>query len=91
MQEPSTWFVCLMGVGTVFVGLVCIVIICYLLSFIAKKALKDNVTHESLNTTKTEPLSGENRQEMIAAISAAIAEASGKKMSAIRILSVKKL
>ncbi len=91
MQEPSTWFVCLMGVGTVFVGLVCIVVICYLLSFIAKKTLKDNTASESANATETAPLSGENRQEMIAAISAAIAEASGKEMSAIRILSVKKL
>lgn len=91
MQEPSTWFVCLMGVGTVFVGLVCIVVICYLLSFISRKALKDNTAPESASTAETEQLSGENRQEMIAAISAAIAEASGKEMSAIRILSVKKL
>ena len=88
MQEPSTLFVCLMGVGTVFIGLVCIVLICTLLSLISRTAFKGEAA------VKTEAPAAEsdvNRQEMIAAISAAIAEASGKDMSAIRILSVKKL
>ena len=89
MQEPSTLFVCLMGVGTVFTGLVCIVIICTLLSLISRTAFKGESTAQSKLPAEGEP--DANRQEMIAAISAAIAEASGKDMSAIRILSVKKL
>ena len=89
MQEPSTLFVCLMGVGTVFIGLVCIVLICTLLSLISRTAFKQDTASKREAAVAVEPDS--NRQEMIAAISAAVAEASGKEMSAIRILSVKKL
>ena len=89
MQEPSTLFVCLMGVGTVFIGLVCIVLICSILSLISRTAFKSDSAAETNTSAALEP--DANRQEMIAAISAAIAEASGKDMSAIRILSVKKL
>jgi len=91
-MEYSNIFVCLLGMGTVFVGLICIIIICTLMGAISKAFFKD----EPKKNDNTPVLSNDttdipNRQEMIAAVSAAIAEELGKDVSAIRILSVKKL
>ncbi len=88
MYNPA--FVCLLGIGTVFIGLICIIIICKLMSLCCSKTSAD--TPES----KTSPMENQgetipNRQEFIAAVSAAIAEDMGKDISAIRILSVKKI
>ncbi len=92
-MEYSNAFVCLLGIGTVFIGLICIIIICSLIGFFVRKFSKDEAI-SSVGAGNTPASSAEeipNRQEMIAAISAAIAEASGKDMSAIRIVSVKKI
>lgn len=92
-MEYSNAFVCLLGIGTVFIGLICIIIICSLVSFFVRKFSKDEATagvsvgNNPVSSAEEIP----NRQEMIAAISVAIAEASGKDMSAIRIVSVKKI
>ena len=91
-MEYSNIFVCLMGIGTVFVGLICIIIICTLMGAVSKALFKE----EPKKNDNTPVLSNDvseipNRQEMIAAVSAAIAEELGKDVSAIRILSVKKL
>lgn len=91
-MEISNTFVCLMGLGTVFFGLICIILLCMLMSAICKKFEKsDHVTTviESVpTTTKTAIV---NRQEFIAAVSAVIAEDLGTDVSAIKILSVKEL
>lgn len=77
-MEPSNVFVCLMGLGTVFVGLICIIILCKVMSFLCMKVeSKKNVIP--------------NRQEFVAAVSAAIAEDLGEDISAIRIISITKL
>ena len=34
-------FVCVLGIGTVFIGLICIVILCSLVSFLCKKLFSD--------------------------------------------------
>lgn len=93
MTELSNTFVCLMGVGTVFFGLICIILICMMMSFICSKLAKPepapaNVTVPTPAVSKTKIA---NRQEFIAAVSAAIAEELGKDVSAIKILSVKEL
>ena len=77
------------GMGTVFVGLICLVAICRLVGFICSK-LPDK---EGGSTVKLPAASTEipNRQEFIAAVSAAIAEELGTDVRAIRITSVKRI
>ena len=93
MPLPN-WFVCVLGVGTVFFGLVCLVFICKLLSFICGKLVKPKKEiAPAVPDGKTEavPAGNENMQEVVAAIAAAIAEDIGTDVSAIRFLSIKKI
>ena len=92
---PSNLFVVLMGLGTVFFGLVCIIILCSIMSKIcariggkaaATPAAAPAEVHAA-PTVQAAPV--QNRQAMIAAISAAIAEELGTDVSAIRIRSLK--
>ena len=96
---PSNLFVVLMGIGTVFFGLVCIIILCSIMSTIcariggeaaatpaATPAAAPAEVHAA-PTVQAAPV--QNRQAMIAAISAAIAEELGTDVSAIRIRSLK--
>lgn len=92
------WFVVAMGMGIVFIGLICIVFLCMLMSKIvmsmdAKSAASAPVSSEQ--TAPEVPAAATdaipNRQELIAAVSAALAEELGTDVSAIRILSFKKV
>ena len=88
---PS-WFVVLLGLGTVFVGLICIVLICKLTGVIVSGTQKSEETPTAAPVTAA-PVAAEipNKQELVAAVSAAIAEDMGTDVSAIRILSIKRL
>ncbi|MCD7770520.1 MAG: OadG family protein [Oscillospiraceae bacterium] len=99
-QTPSTVTVVGLGIGTVFFGLICLIAICYLLGFIMKKLGKNAADKEPAavnnapavstpGTSASEPTV--NRQELIAAVSAVIAEELGQDVEAIRIKSIKKL
>mgnify|MGYP002518158317 CR=1 FL=1 len=88
----DTVFVCLMGIGTVFVGLICIIIVCNIVSGIIRIFEKKPAEKEKVAPTTAaanEPIP--NRQCLIAAVSAAVAEELGTDVSAIKILSFKKL
>ncbi len=89
----DTVFVCLMGIGTVFVGLICIIIVCTVVSGIIrlfeKKSAQPVAEATPSNATQTQSIP--DRQQIIAAVSAAVAEELGTDVSAIRILSFKKL
>lgn len=99
---PSHLFVCLMGLGTVFIGLLCIIFLCQLMSFLCTKL---NMTtthkqivsnHEPITSTETTASSSTtltipNHKQFIAALSAAIAEDLGTDVSAIRITQIRKL
>ena len=94
--QPETipnWLVIVMGIGTVFVGLICIIIICKIMSlFFVKRSAKSEVAPAA--PTVSAPAATEvveNRQEIIAAVSAVAAEELGTDISAIRILSFKKI
>ena len=87
----SDWFVVGMGIGIVFLGLICIVILCKILSFFCNIGKKAEVEKETKIPQVSVPQVIENRQEIIAAVSAAIAEEMGTDVSAIRILSFKKI
>lgn len=95
-MELSNTFVILMGLGTVFFGLVCIIALCYLMSWVVQKITKPaNVAPATTPVAAPAPTPAKstitNRQEFIAAVSAAIAEELGTDVSAIKVLSVKEL
>ena len=88
----DTLFVCLMGIGTVFVGLICIIIVCNIVSGIIRFSEKKPTAKEETTVPAAvvkEPIP--DRQRIIAAVSAAVAEELGTDVGAIKILSFKKL
>lgn len=89
-SDIPNYMVVLLGVGIVFFGLICIVFLIKIVGLFFKKA---NNTVESVapivTQTINEPIA--NRQEIIAAVSAVIAEELGTDISAIRIHSFKKI
>lgn len=92
MNEVSSLFVVLMGIGTVFFGLICIIALSTAMSAICRSMGGTSAAQPAAPAApavRTDAIP--NRQAMIAAISAAIAEEEGTDLSAIRILSVKKL
>ena len=87
-MDYSIIFVCLMGMGTVFFGLICLIVLTTLMSRICgSKQPAAAPAAPAAVPAAAEP----NQQELIAAISAAIAEDLGTDITGIRILSVKKL
>lgn len=89
-QIVANWFVVCMGIGTVFVGLICIIIICKIMGlFFRGKTEKE--ADAVPKATAAAPAVIENRQELIAAVTAAVAEEMGKDVSALRVVSFKKL
>lgn len=96
MQDISNTFVVALGVGVVFIGLICIVLLCKIVSAVCKLAEKKETSSEAAVTTNVAPVVAtpqpiQNRQEIIAAVSACVAEELGTDISAIRILSFKKI
>lgn len=90
-KTPDDWMVVVMGVGVVFLGLVLIIMICKIMGlFFAKTTTKSSEPVFSKAPVATAaPI--ENRQEIIAAVTAACAEDMGKDVSALRVISFKKL
>ena len=100
MPEVSNGFVSLVGIGTVFVGLICIVFLCTLMSALCRKFSGSKKTESApaapaapAPSAPSAPASAQipNRQEFIAAVSAVLAEEMGTDVSALRILSVKRV
>lgn len=98
MSIPS-WFVIVMGSGTVFLGLICIILLCKILGAVCTLIeRKPAVSAPAASTPATAPASvatkaqdPAKRQEIIAAIGAAIAEECNVDVNAIRITSIKKI
>ena len=87
-MDYSILFVCLMGIGTVFVGLGCLIVLTMLMGRILKGSQKPVAAPVPVAA----PAAPEaNREELVAAISAALAEELGTDITGIRILSQKKL
>ena len=88
MQEYSSLFVCLMGMGTVFFGLICLIV----LTTVMGKIVGGRPAPAAPAPVAAAPAAQEgNRQEIAAAVSAAIAEELGTSITGIRIVSMKKL
>lgn len=89
-SDIPNYMVVLLGVGIVFFGLICIVILIKIVGLFFKNAGKTVESVAPIVTpTIAEPI--QNRQEIIAAVSAVIAEELGTDISAIRIHSFKKI
>ena len=87
-------FVLGLGLATVFVGLICNIIICNLMSALCsgmgQKPVQPTVAVPAA-AAPSAPEASPNRQEMIAAVAAAVAEEMGTDVSKIRILSMQKI
>lgn len=94
-NDYSNLFVVCLGLGTVFAGLIAIIIICKLIGLfcnIGNKQKPDtSITTNSEPVKTTEKVEIPNRRETVAAIAAAVAEDLGTDVSAIRILSIEKI
>ena len=82
MPEYSNLFVVLMGLGTVFAGLLCIILLVTLMSWVCARTSAPKAAM---------PAPGAVTPAMMAAVAAAIAEDMGTDVSAIRIVSMKKV
>lgn len=85
--------VCLIGVGTVFTCLICIIALVEIMhrvySVFAHKQQETKDVAVPVSPAPNAPI--ENRAEVVAAISAVIAEELGKDAKAIRIKSIKRI
>ena len=92
MSATDTLNTVVLGVGVVFAGLIAIIILCKITSAICMAAQKSEKPSDKKEAPSvTSPAVIENRQEIIAAVSAVIAEELGTDISAIRIHSFKKI
>ena len=86
----SNLFVCALGVGTVFFSLICIIVICYVMSSLCKIFSKP-ISAEKTTVINSAPEKIENKQEIIAAVTCAIAEELGEDIKGIRVKSFKRV
>lgn len=94
MTQLSNTFVCIMGMGTVFIGLISIVFICMIMSVVIKtftKPEKTPVASASAPQASPSAIDPAEKPVLIAAISALIAEEIGTDASNIKVLSFKKV
>lgn len=91
MPEYSNLFVVLMGLGTVFAGLLCIILLVTLMSWVCARTSAPKTVPQMPAAPAAMPAPGAVTPAMMAAVAAAIAEDMGIDVSAIRIVSMKKV
>ena len=94
-SDHATWVVCLIGVSVVFLGLVILIGIIEIMNRICDKfTAKKAAPAAAPAPVAAAPVANtaiENRAEIVAAVCAAVAEENGTDISAIRVVSFKKL
>jgi len=94
-MEVSNLFVVLMGVGTVFFGLICLILLTMAMSAVTRSMGKDEPAVKAAPAPVTAPAAAPgtipDRPALAAAIAAAIAEDLGTDITGIRIVSMKKI
>lgn len=90
-MEIANWFVCVLGMGIVFIGLIVLVFICWLMGVFCKNTGTADKAAVSAPAPAASSDAIPNKQELIAAISVALAEELGEDVSAIRITSIRKI
>ncbi len=96
--DIPTWFVVVMGIGTVFIGLICLIALISALGAVMKRVNEkqeaEKAAVRAAMPAHAAPAAGDaipNRGELVAAISVALAEELGKDVKAIRIHSIKRV
>ena len=90
----SNGIVFALGIGIVFLGLIAIVAICYIMGFLCKVFIKQENKKPTTPVASAAQASGApiaNKQEIIAATCAVIAEELGTDVSNIRVTSFKRI
>ena len=87
---PS-WFVIVLGLATVFAGLIILIFVCKIMSFFCLKFGGKKPAPAPAPANAPAPAAVPNSPELIAAVGCAIAEDLGEDVSAIRIKSIKKI
>ncbi|MBQ8747895.1 MAG: OadG family protein [Clostridia bacterium] len=93
-EEPGLLFVPIMGICTVLLGLTCIILLCTLMSKVCRLLEKSETDKPSAPAQTASPAASApipNKGELVAAISAALAEELGTDISAIRIHSLRRV
>lgn len=92
-NPPADWMVITMGVGVVFLGLVLIIVLCKIMGcfFVGTTKSESQAPEVKSAPVAQKSTAIENRQEIIAAVTAVCAEDMGKDVSALRVISFKKL
>ncbi len=96
MTELSNTFVCIMGMGTVFAGLILIVLICKLLSLVTTGFAKtsqssEGATLQAVPSVALPMPSATEKAEILAGVCACIAEEIGTDAENIKVLSFKRV
>ena len=92
VMEVSNLFVCLMGMGVTFIGLIALIFMTSIMGAICRRS--ESSQAKAPQAPAVIPPAADaipNRGELIAAVSAALAEELGTDVAAIRILSFKKV
>ncbi len=92
-EMPSNLLVVSLGLGTVFIGLICLVLLCTILGILCKGKRQDSVTEAAPvaapAAVTNAPIA--NKQEIIAACCAVISEEIGTEASNIKVVSFKRV
>ena len=86
-MDYSSAFVCLMGMGTVFFGLICLIGLTMAMGAVLRRR---EAAPSAIPLAPTATPQGLDRQALAAAIAAAAAEELGADVTGIRILSIQK-
>ena len=95
--DIATWFVVVMGMGIVFIGLICLIALISAMGAIMKRVNeKQEAEKAAIRASMPAPAAPAaneipNRGELVAAISVALAEELGADVRAIRIHSIKRV
>lgn len=91
--DIPTWFVVVLGMVIVFIGLICLIALISFMGAIMKKVNAKHETAAEAAALAAVPAEADipNRGELVAAISVALAEELGKDVKAIRIHSIKRV
>ncbi len=93
-NDPSVWLVAILGISVVFVGLVLIVGLVWVMNKLCDRFLSGKSEPAPAAPAPAAPAANApiaNREEIVAAVCAAVAEEEGVDISALRVLSFKKL
>lgn len=94
LMTPGTYglgTVIALGLGIVFVGLICIVFLCYITGKVVGLLQKKEAPQKAVPAAPAVAEAIPNRGELVAAISCCLAEELGTDVQAIRIVSLKKV